>query len=70
MEGEGPIGVVDLEDPIGARAYVEHEHVIDAEEEIPESRVATTIPERKGVVYGYVATVGSADVDVGSAWDS
>lgn len=67
VEGEGLVGVVDFEDPVGARADVEHEHVIHAEEEIPEPRVAAAVLERKGVVYGDVAAVGSADVDAGSA---
>lgn len=36
---------------------MEHENVVHAEEEVAEPRVATTVLESEGVVYGYVAAV-------------
>lgn len=64
VEGEGTVGVVDVEDTVGPRGDVEHEDVVDAEEEVAESRVAAAVLEGEGVVDGDVAAVGSARRDV------
>lgn len=63
VDGEGLIGVVDAEDPIGSGADMEHEDLIDAEEEIAKTRMAAAGPGAKRVVDGDVAAVGSARVD-------
>ena len=43
---------------------MEHEDVVHAEEEVPETGVAAAWPEGEGVVDGDVATVGSACCDI------
>lgn len=57
VKGEGLVGVVDFEDPVGAGADVEHENLVHAEKKVAEAWVAATVLECEGVIYGYVAAV-------------
>lgn len=59
VEGEASVGVVDVEDAVGAGGDVQHQHAVDAVEELPESGVAAPRPQRKGVVHRQVAAVGA-----------
>lgn len=65
VECESFVSVVNVEDPIGSRAYVEHEDVVHAEEEVSKTRMATPVLQSKWVVYGDVSAEGSAGIDVG-----
>lgn len=65
VECESLVSVVNVEDPIGSGADVEHEDVVHAEEEISETRMTTPVLQSKWVVYGDVSAEGSAGVHVG-----
>ncbi|KAK9113709.1 hypothetical protein Syun_020506 [Stephania yunnanensis] len=55
VEGEGVEGVVEVEEAVGAGGEVEHEDVVDAEEEVMEGGVAATRGSSEGVVDSEVA---------------
>ena len=57
VQGKCLISVIDFQDPVGAGAYVEHEHVVHAKQELPEARVAAAVLKRKWVVDGYVSAI-------------
>lgn len=63
VDGEAAVGIVDVEDPVGARWHMEHQHAVDAEEEVAEACMAATWAEGEGVVHRNVAAVGPARAD-------
>lgn len=69
VQDEGLVGVVYVENAVGARADVEHNDVVYAEQEVPEALVAAARLEGERVVDGEVATEGSAGVGLVEAVD-
>ena len=72
VQGEAPVGVVDVEDAVGARGEVQHQRAVDAEEQVAEPRVAAPGVQRERVVHRDVAAEGPArrDRDVGGGGGS
>jgi hypothetical protein len=68
VQGEPPVGVVDVEDAVGARGEVQHQRAVDAEEQVAEPRVAAPGVQRERVVHRDVAAEGPArrDRDAGA----
>jgi hypothetical protein len=55
VQGEAPVRVVHVQDAVRARGQVQHQRAVDAEEHVPETRVAATGTETEGVVHRDVA---------------
>lgn len=60
VEGEPPVGVVDVEHAVRAGGEVEHQHPINAEEEVAETHMTAPGAQAKGVVHRDVAAEGAA----------
>lgn len=65
VECESLVSVVDVEDPVGPGADVEHEDVVHAEEEVSEAWVTATVLQSKWIVNGDVSTERSAGIHAG-----
>lgn len=69
VQDEGLVGVVYVENAVRARADVEHNDFVYAEQEVPEALVAASRLEGERVVNGEVAAEGSAGVGLVEAVD-